>query len=420
MFGRGHMDVSDASRAFAQLLYSENSTRATGSDPPMLGGWRTPIPHGNGIYGPSVARGRQTRTLDYHAPEESIGLELRAGGRVHEVAGMADAAAADRVARQPAEPGSRFRRRAVGGVGRLTPQLRRHELSCRSSAGSRASFAFKDWTWEAYASQGSTRVVNIYNGATSLARWRFVQAQPNYGKGLFYTGNEYGGGFGAGTITCTSGIISVYGVNGWTEGDVPSEDCQKAVTMQPKATGEMKQTVMEYNMQGSMAEMPARRHALCGRRVDPRQQVRVLPRPDEHAGVRARLSREPFSRSARPSARRKSARSTASCWCRCWPTRRAFQSLNLELGYRTTDNDPSEDDDTYKALIDWTIVDRVRFRGGRQIANRAPNIGELFQASEQFAPFTFVQGDPCSTRDPAQLPYTANAGHQRHRACERK
>jgi hypothetical protein len=42
--------------------------------------------------------------------------------------------------------------------------------------------------------------------------------------------------FGAGAITCTSGIISVYGVNGWTEGDVPSEDCQKAVTMQPKAT----------------------------------------------------------------------------------------------------------------------------------------------------------------------------------------
>ena len=84
------------------------------------------------------------------------------------------------------------------------------------------------------------------------------------------------------------------------------------------------------------------------------------------------------------------------------------QSLSLEIGYRTTDNDPTEDVDTYKALVDWAIVDRVRFRGGRQIAKRAPNIGELFQASEQFAPFTFVQGDPCSTRNPAQLPYTAN------------
>ena len=39
-------------------------------------------------------------------------------------------------------------------------------------------------------------------------------------------------------------------------------------------------------------------------------------------------------------------------------------------------------------------------RGGRQVANRAPNIGELFQSSEQLAPFTNVQGDPCSTRDP--------------------
>src|SRR5262249_1856365 len=74
----------------------------------------------------------------------------------------------------------------------------------------------------------------------------------------FYTGNEYGGGFGAGTITCTSGITSVYGVNGWTEGTVPSEDCQKAVTMQPQSVGHMKQDVIEYNMQGSIVEMPRR------------------------------------------------------------------------------------------------------------------------------------------------------------------
>lgn len=84
------------------------------------------------------------------------------------------------------------------------------------------------------------------------------------------------------------------------------------------------------------------------------------------------------------------------------------QELNLELGYRATDNDPSNDVDTWKALIDWQVVDRVRVRGGRQIANRAPNIGELFQSQEQFAPFTLVQGDPCSELNPAALDYTAN------------
>ena len=274
--------------------------------------------------------------------------------------------------------------------------------------GLEGDFAFKDWTWEAYASQGSTSVVNIYNGATSLARWRFVQAQPNYGKGLYYAGNEYGGNFGAGAITCTSGIISVYGVNGWTEGDVPSEDCQKAVTMQPKATGEMKQTVMEYNMQGSVVEMPAgdmRFAAGLSNRVnkytyfpDPTNTPEsVLDSPGAFFPVGEAVGKTEVSEIY------------GELLVPLLADKPGFQSLNLELGYRTTDNDPSPDDDTYKALIDWTIVDRVRFRGGRQIANRAPNIGELFQASEQFAPFTFVQGDPCSTRDPAQLPYTANA-----------
>ena len=36
-----------------------------------------------------------------------------------------------------------------------------------------------------------------------------------------------------------------------------------------------------------------------------------------------------------------------------------------------------------KALADWTIVDAVRFRGGFQRANRAPNIGELFLPDTQ-------------------------------------
>src|SRR5690606_20206132 len=87
---------------------------------------------------------------------------------------------------------------------------------------------------------------------------------------------------------------------------------------------------------------------------------------------------------------------------------RGARELNLELGYRATDNEPSNDVDTWKALLDWRVVDRIRVRGGRQVANRAPNIGELFQSREQFAPFSLFQGDPCSELNPAALPYTAN------------
>src|SRR5690606_27509358 len=88
--------------------------------------------------------------------------------------------------------------------------------------------------------------------------------------------------------------------------------------------------------------------------------------------------------------------------------KRWARELSFELGYRSTDNKPSNDVDTWKALVDWRVVDRIRVRGGRQIANRAPNIGELFQSREQFAPFSLFQGDPCSELNPAALPYTAN------------
>jgi outer membrane receptor protein involved in Fe transport len=51
---------------------------------------------------------------------------------------------------------------------------------------------------------------------------------------------------------------------------------------------------------------------------------------------------------------------------------------------------------TYKALIDWGITDTLRFRGGRQLATRAPNIAELFQSNTQSWSVQFG-GEPCAT-----------------------
>jgi iron complex outermembrane receptor protein len=83
-----------------------------------------------------------------------------------------------------------------------------------------------------------------------------------------------------------------------------------------------------------------------------------------------------------------------------------FKRLNLELGYRFSDYDRSGSVDTYKALLDWTIVDAVRFRGGYQRANRAPNIGEFFLPQTQAVQGTAF-GDPCARNSTA--PYGANA-----------
>ena len=68
--------------------------------------------------------------------------------------------------------------------------------------------------------------------------------------------------------------------------------------------------------------------------------------------------------------------------------------LNLELGYRYSDYELQGGIDTYKALIDWGITDTLRFRGGRQLATRAPNIAEMFQAQSQTWSAA-SPGDPC-------------------------
>jgi outer membrane receptor protein involved in Fe transport len=404
LFGRAHLDLSDSITAFAQVLYSENSTRATGSDPPMLGGWRTNIPHGSGIYAPSVAANGNT-LIDY-LPGGKYGLNCAPTGGCTNSQVWPTPPELTALLNSRPNPNADFDVRQ----GLVWAGSRRSYIDTESHqivAGLDGKLPIKDWTWEAYVSTGSTTTINSYAGATSLARWRFVQQQPNYGRGLFYTGNPLGAGFGAGTITCTSGFASVYGVSGYTEGQTPSDDCQKAVLANPKATGKMKQNVTEFDLQGAVAKMPAgemRFAAGLASRVNKYEYLpdalntpqSVLDQPGSFFPVGEAVGKtevkELYGELLVP----------------LLSGKKGAKSMNLELGYRKTDNNPSEDDDSYKVLLDWTIVDRVRFRGGRQIANRAPNIGELFQASEQFAPFTFVQGDPCSTRDPALLPYTAN------------
>ncbi len=45
--------------------------------------------------------------------------------------------------------------------------------------------------------------------------------------------------------------------------------------------------------------------------------------------------------------------------------------------------------------MNWAVNDYVMFRGGRQVANRAPNIAELFSPAV-FEVVTWTDHDPCS------------------------
>ncbi len=62
---------------------------------------------------------------------------------------------------------------------------------------------------------------------------------------------------------------------------------------------------------------------------------------------------------------------------------------------------------TYKAQADYRTTDFLRFRGGYNRAERAPNIGELYLArTSSFG--AMYNGDTCSMRN-ATVPWTANS-----------
>jgi len=71
----------------------------------------------------------------------------------------------------------------------------------------------------------------------------------------------------------------------------------------------------------------------------------------------------------------------------------AVQSLGLTVGYRWSDHNQAGANDSYKAELDWQVVDSVRVRGGYQKAVRAPNVGELFSPRLEDNPNV---ADPCN------------------------
>jgi outer membrane cobalamin receptor len=72
------------------------------------------------------------------------------------------------------------------------------------------------------------------------------------------------------------------------------------------------------------------------------------------------------------------------------------KNLELNGGYRFSDyNINAGSDSTWKLTVNWDVNDFVKFRGGRQIANRAPNISELYSPAV-FEIVSWTDHDPCS------------------------
>lgn len=359
MFARGNYEINDWIGVFAQGLYSHVSTSTRNEPGPIFAGWGANID--------------PTRLDRDQLPGELWTL----------------------LDSRPA-PNAPFTMTALMPDERETfTDVDTYNLT----AGLEGSIPGTDWTWEALAQFGESTTYAKQTGVYSLSRLRTVLDSGNFGEGFSARGNQQFGGFGASSATCTSGLNFFRPPPGGF-----SEDCLEAVRADLKNRSKMQQNIWEANVQGGLFDLPAGsvRAALGAsyRELDyvfdndtlttqgrsfQDQALGIYPSGNVDAGFDVK---EVYAETLIPI--------LADTF---------INAFNLELGGRISDYSTTGTSYTYKILGDLELTDWLRFRGGFNKAERAPNIGELFLAAQQTFGFNNV-GDLCSKRNPA--PYSAN------------
>ncbi len=237
------------------------------------------------------------------------------------------------------------------------------------------------WRYEAYFSHGETSLMTQMSGFPGLQNYRAVMAAPNFGANLLRS---------AGPplffeLKCTTGLPIFQDFE-------PSQDCIDAISGSMKHGTEMRQDVAEANFTGDLFTLPAgtlgaalgaswRKNQYEWRPDDqltrPSTNYPIGLFPTSRTGGETRVS-EIYGELLVP----------------VLANVPGFRQLNLEVGARWSDYNTAGSIWTYKGLADWTVVDGVRLRGGYQLANRAPNVAELFTgATTQVV--GFPGADPC-------------------------
>ncbi len=356
LFGRADYDVRDNLSFFVQGNFTKTNTRSVLQFSPAVAGWSVNIP----------------RDADHPVPAE--------------LAALLDSRTVN-----PFFPPGLTGPDAPWELDKVLDFLgprgsRNSNETYQVLAGLNGTLPFGDWTWEGYVSHGNTKVTSVQTGFASLERYRALVLAPNYGKGAVLTGNASGGGFAAGSVTCTSGLPIF-------QDFIPSQDCLDAITANLQSDTDMDQDIAELNFQGAIATLPAGelRGAVGGTWRKNTFAFRIDNLANSTSFVDSVVGLFPAANTIGQDTVKEG---YAELLVPVLADLPGFKRFNLELGYRFSDYDSVGSVDTYKALADWTIVDSVRFRGGYQRANRAPNIGELFLPDTQAVGLTSF-GDPC-------------------------
>jgi iron complex outermembrane receptor protein len=417
LFGSGRLEVSDNVSAIVQVNFSEDETDTQLGDNYLGSFWGAYVPHGTGIYAPSVGAGGNT--LPAYLAGGIYGLNCApTGGCTNSqvwptapaLTQLLDSRRLDPDGAGPAPAGATgSAANAPWSMASFTTYAGKRTTdndvqTYQFLAGFEGELANRDMTWEAYLSHGSTDVSTIFGGVISIERYRYLVNLPNYGRNAFDQGNDFSAAhIAGGTLECTTGLPIA-------ESFTPSQDCVDAIVADLQSTSEMDQTIAELNVQGKLVDLWA---------GEARFAAGVSTRENSYFYIQDPLaSQTSFLDGAVgifPGGNSAGETSTNEIYGELllplMSDLGVFDAFSLELGYRYSDNDPTEAVETYKAMFDWRVNDHLRLRGGRNIANRAPNIGELFEAKTQIVGAGgSTLGDLCNPTNTAGGGLSANPG----------
>jgi iron complex outermembrane recepter protein len=455
-FARGNYEISDSIGMFGQALFSHVNTYTRNEPGPITTGWDVFLPYGTGVYVGSLAPQPNGVTLGTGNPSSVILNGMMFNGAPYvdntpnnlsdnpnnpafatlygamlgcgQVGGFGGCTnnqaigqflppemqallnARNRAAR-PGEPGyiiptpenpNPVQPRVSGAnepfsLFNLLPDDREtftDVMTYNIAAGFEGAIPGSDWTWEAFVNHGESHTFARQTGVYSLERTQTVLGAPGFGRGFRAQGNQESGGFGASTGQCTTGVNFFNPPTGGF-----SEDCLEAMRADLKNRSKFRQTIVEANLQGGLFQLPA---------GQVRAAVGASYREMDYEFLNDTLTTQ--------------GRSFLDQALGIYPSGNAFgfidvkelygellipvlsdvpfiQEFNLEVGGRMSNYSTTGTSYTYKILGDWRVNDWLRFRGGYNRAERAPNIGELFLTAQQ----TFginAAGDVCSTLNP--------------------
>jgi outer membrane receptor protein involved in Fe transport len=398
-FANGHYDVNEYVTAFAQGNFSETKTTSAGGFVPASIAWSAMIPYNhnpNAIDPATVGFGGAT--LAQFVGKNGCGpVGGCTFGQDHPVPAQL---AYLLNSRSPATGGPDASWDLNMELPYLGPTTIENTTDTyQVTAGLRGKLpdagSLRGWTWEAYGSHGRTSVVTDYvSGFVNTAAYQTLISQPFFGAGYSNANNFLGR-----NAKCTSGL-PVF------QTFTPSQDCIDIIGARMKATTTIVQDIAEIDLQGALFDLPAGElRAAIG--ADYRYDGFAF-KPDPTMTNSNILS---SASGVFDVARAGGSTSVRELYGELLvPVLKDFtfaKAFNLELGARYSSYNAAGNVGTYKALGDWTVVDWLRFRGGYQLANRAPNVAELFEPPTTIVT-TVPNFDACSNVTTAPYGNTAS------------